>query len=102
MVTYFIEIDYLDRCSKIFYEEHVGEELMKPFISYSDTENKYLIQVIDLRHQVDHINPTKTQLFKEYRNDPVYPNIRIFVILIRHRQIKMISDGDKIIEFKVF
>ena len=64
-------------------------------------KNKYPIQVIDLRHQVDHITPKKIQLFEEYKKDPVYPNIRLFVILIKHRQIQMISDGNKIIEVKV-
>ena len=62
-------------------------------------KTKYPIQVIDLGHQVDHISPKKIQLFEEYRNDPA--NARLFVILIRHRQIEMLSDGNKIIEVTV-
>ena len=59
----------------------------------------YPIQIIDLRHQVDHITPKKIQLFEEFSEDPA--NERLFVILIRHRQLEMISDGNKSIEVKV-
>ena len=62
-------------------------------------KNFYPIQVIDLRFSVDHITPKKIQLFEEYRNDPA--NARLFLILIRHREIKMISDGNKITEIQV-
>ena len=74
---------------------------MNPFKSYTDTKNKYPIQKIHLRHEVDHITPETFQLFEEYKNAPVYSNIRLYVILIRHRQIEMVSDGNKIIEVKV-
>ena len=55
-ITNFSENDYLDqyRDLKSFYQEDVGEQLMNPFISYIDMKNKYPIQVIDLRHQIDH------------------------------------------------
>ena len=103
VLTNFTENDYLDqyRDLKSFYQEYVGEQLMNPFISYTDMKNKYPIQVIDLRHQIDHISPEKIQLFEEYKNDPVYANKRLYVILIRHKQIEMISDGNKFIEVKV-
>ena len=61
-------------------------------------KNFYPIQVIHLRFQVDHITPKKIQLFDEFFKDP--DNERLFVILIRHRQIEMISDGSKIVEVK--
>ena len=61
-------------------------------------KNKYPIQVIDLRFQVDHISPKKIQLFEEFNTDPANVNARLFVMLIRHRQIEMISDGNKILE----
>ena len=64
-------------------------------------KNKYPIQVIDLRHQVDHITHIKIQFFEESKNDPVSPKIRLYVIITSHRQIEMISDGYKIIEVKV-
>ena len=103
VVTNFGENDYLDqyRDLKSFYEEYVGEQLMNPFISYTDMKDKYPIQVVDLRHQIDHISPKKIQLFEEYKNDPVYNNKRLYVILIRHKQIEMISDGNKFIEVRV-
>ena len=59
----------------------------------------YPIQITDLRHQIDHLTPKKIQLFAEFNADPA--NERLFIILIRHRQIEMISDGNKIIEVKV-
>ena len=103
VLTNFGENDYLDqhRDLKKFYQEYVGEELMSPFISYIDKKNKYPIQVIDLRHQIDHISTKKIQLFGEYKNDPVYANKRLYVILIRHKQTEMISDRNKFIEVKV-
>ena len=64
-------------------------------------KNKDPIQIIDLRHQIDHISPKNIQIFEEYKNDPVYANKRLYVILIRHKQIEMISDGNKFIEVKV-
>ena len=57
------------------------------------------IQIIDLRHQVDHITPQKIKLFEEFFEDPA--NERLFLILIGHRQVEMISDGIKIVEVKV-
>ena len=103
VLTNFTENDYLDqyRDLKSFYRQYVGEKLMNPFISYTDMKDKYPIQVIVLRHQIDHISPKKIQMFEEYKNDPVYNNKRLYVILIRHKQIEMISDGSKFIEVKV-
>ena len=59
----------------------------------------YPIQITDLIYQVDHIIPKKIQLSEEFSEDPA--NERLFIILVRHRQIEMISDGNKIIEVKV-
>ena len=62
-------------------------------------KNEYPIQVIDSRFQADHITPEKIQLFEEYRTAP--NNARLYVILIRRREIEFISDGNKLIEVKV-
>ena len=97
----FEENSYLDqyRDLKLFYKEYVGEELLQPYVSYSDMKYLYPIQITDLRHQVDHLTPKKIQLFEEFSEDP---NVeRLFIVLIRHRQIEMITDGNKIIEVKV-
>ena len=101
-ITKFSENDYLDqyRDLKSFHKEYLGEELMNPFISYIDMKNKYPIRVIDLRHQIDHISPKKIQLFEEYKNDPVCTNKRLYVILIRHKQFEVTSDGNKFIEIR--
>ena len=73
---------------------------MNPFISYFDLKKNYPIQAIYLRFQVDHISPEKIQLFEEFFTDPAIVFARIFVVLVRHRQIEMVSDGNKIMEIK--
>ena len=67
------------------------ERNVESFISYTDMKNQYPFQVIDLRHQVDHETPKKIELFEEYKSDPVYNNKRLYVIIIRHKQIETIS-----------
>ena len=94
--------DYIEQYKdlKLFFKEYIGEHLMSPFITYPDMKTKYPIEIIDLRHQSDHITPKKIQLLLEYGADP--ENAQFFLILIRRREIKLISDGNKIIEVKVF
>ena len=101
VLTNYAENDYIEqyRDLKLFYKEYIGEEFLSPFVSYTDMKNKYPIQIIDLRFQADHITPKKIQLFEEYRADPA--NARLYVILIRRREIEFISDGNKLIEIKV-
>ena len=62
-------------------------------------KTKYPIEIIDLRHQSDHITPKKIQLFHENGTDP--DNAGLFIILIRCREIELISDGNKLIEVRV-
>ena len=59
ILTGYAENEYIDqyRDLKRFYREYVREELLSPFISYTDLKSKYPIQIIDLRFQVDHITP---------------------------------------------
>ena len=119
VTKYFVEIDgvrypkdgviknyegssYLDqnRDLKLFYKEYVGEELLQPYISYPEMKYLYPIQITDLRQQVDHLTPKKIQLFEEFSEDP---NVeRLFIILVRHRQIEMISDGKKSLKLKLY
>ena len=93
--------DYIEpyKDLKLFFKEYIGEELMSPFISYPDMKTKYPIQIVDLRHQLDHITPKKIQLFQEYTADP--ENAKFYLIVIRRREIELISDGNKLIEIKV-
>ena len=101
ILTNYGENDYIDqnRDLKLSYKEYVGEELLSPFVYYTDMKNKYPIQVIDLRYQADHISPKKIQLLEEYRVAPA--NARLFIILTRLREKEFISDGKKLIEVKV-
>ena len=80
----------------MFYKAYVDETLMNPFINYTGMKTKYpFLCVIDIRHQKDHITPKKVQLSEEFDTNPLNVNARFFVLLVRHRQIEMISDGKK-------
>ena len=98
--TNFSENKYLDqyRDPRIFYKEYNGESLLHPFISYLDMKTFYPIQVIDLRFQIDYVTPKKIRLSEEYENAP--ENTNLYVILIKHREINMVSDGIKITGFE--
>ena len=73
---------------------------MTPFISYLDMKTKYSIEMIDLRHQPDQITTKKIQIFLEFHGaDP--DNDRFFLVLIRRREIELISEGNKLNEVKV-
>ena len=54
----------------------------------------YPIQVIHLRFQIDYITPKKIRHLEKYKNAP--ENTNLYVILIKHREIRIVSDGNKI------
>ena len=95
------EKDYIEEYndSKLFFKEYIGDHLLKPFISYQDLKTKYLIGLIDLRHQLDHTTPKQLQVFQEYSADS--NNATMLLLLIRRREIELISDGIKLIEVRV-
>ena len=66
---------------------------MNPCITILITKNFRLIQILDLRFQVDHINGTKIQTMEKLR---VNTNIaRLLTISIRHKENKKVWDGKK-------
>ena len=93
--------DYVDqyRDLKLFFKENVGGELVNPFKSYPDMKKKIPFHFIDLTFQVNQVNPKKMGLFEEYKGST--KNARLFIILIRHKEIKLMSDGDKVTEVTV-
>ena len=95
------ENDYIERYKnlKLFFKEYIGEVLLEPFLTYPNMRTKYPIEILDLRHQSDHITHKQIQFLEEYGLDPA--NARLFLILIRRREIELISDGDKLIDVKV-
>ena len=97
----FEQNDYIEQYKdlKLFFKEYIGEELMSPFISYTDMKTKYPIQIVDLRHRTDHITPKKIQIFQEYSADP--ENAKFYLIVIRRSEIELISDANKLIEVEV-
>ena len=62
-------------------------------------ETKNPIEIMNLRHQPDHKTPKKVQLFHEHDDDPY--DAGLFLIIIRRREIELISNGIKLIEVKV-
>ena len=99
--TNYSENKYLDqyRDLKLFYEEYNGESLLHPFISYLDRKTFYPIQVFDLQFQIAIITQTKIRLSEEYENAPDKTNI--YFLLIKRKEIKMVSDGNKITGIKL-
>ena len=95
------ENDYFEQYKdiKLFFKEYIGEPILNPFISYPDMKTKYLIGIIDLRHQPDHITLKKIQLFQECGANP--NNARLFLTLITRREIEFLSYGSKLIEVRV-
>ena len=61
-------------------------------------ENFYVIQLIDLWFHVHHINVKRFQSVEEIRSYTY--NARMFNSLIRHREIKTVSDGIKFAEIQ--
>ena len=59
-------------------------------------KTKYPIEIIDLGHQIDQITLKKIQLFQEYGADPDIA--RMFLILIRCREVELKTDRNKLIE----
>ena len=82
------------------YKEYLSEELLIPFLKYTDIKIIYPIKIIVLTFQTDHNNPRKIQLHEESRS--ATSDSRLFMILIRHRVIKMISDENQINEVTFF
>ena len=72
------ENDYIEQYEdlKLFWKRYIGEPLLNPLISYTHMKTKYPIEIIDLRHQSDHVPPKKVQVFHEYGTDP--DNARFF------------------------
>ena len=98
------ENNYLNqnRDLELFCEEIVGEPLLPPLKAYEKNEDLLsytLVQNFDLRFQVNYIILKKIMLSEEYDEDQT--NTNLYIILIKHREIKMISDGDKINGFEV-
>ena len=83
----------------LFFKEYIGEPILTPLISYPDIRTKYSIGITDLRHPRDYVTPKRIQLFQEYGSDT--DNARLFLNIIRRRQIELTSVGNKLIEVKV-
>ena len=79
--------DYIQKFKdlKLFWKEYIGEPIINPLISFLDMRTKYPIDIIDLRHQSDHIIPKRIQIIHENGTNP--NNAGLFLILIRHKKL---------------
>ena len=84
---------------KLFLKKYIREPILNPFISYLDLKTKYPIGIIDLGHQLYHITPKTIQLFQGYGANP--DKAKVFLVLIRRREIELINNGSKLIEVRV-
>ena len=73
--------------------------MFNPIITYDKMNRLYPFKRIDLRFHIDHISPKIIGLFEEYDDNPA--NTFMYIILIKHRENKMIPDGKKIISVEV-
>ena len=73
--------------------------MLNPIITYDKKKDFYPFEINDLPLQVDHISPKKIGLFEEYDDNPT--TTIICIILLKHREIKLISDGNKKISVDV-
>ena len=73
--------------------------MLNPHILYEKMRIWYPFQIIEHRFQVDHISPKKNRFFEEYDDNAV--STILYIILMKHREIKKISDGSKIIDIEV-
>ena len=64
---------------------------------YTDGKSFYPNQSFDPRTIVDHIYPKTAQPFEDYRSNPdnAHLDARLFTLLFRRRELKMVSDGKK-------
>ena len=91
-----------NRDLELFCEDIVGEPSLPPLKAYEKNEDLLsytLIQIFDLRFPVNYIILKKIRLSEEYDEDQT--NTNLYIILIEHREIKMISDGHKINRFEI-
>ena len=79
---------------KKIHKEYLGEEPLSPIIRYDQMNTYYPTQISDLKFQKDYMTPRKTRLFQEYDENPTQKDL--YVILFKHREIKMISNGNEI------
>ena len=93
--------NYLDQYKilKTFYKAYVGEYFLYPIITCAKTKDYCPIQIIDLRFQMNHISPKKNRFFEEKDDNPV--NTNLYIILIKHRELNMVSNVNKVIIVEV-
>ena len=52
----------------LFFKKYIGEPITNRLMSYPDMKTKYPIEIIDLRHQSDHVTPKKSSTISRTRH----------------------------------
>ena len=95
-----VENDYHDqnRDLNLFYKEYVGEGIMNPLLTYSQEKLLcYSSHWFEIR--VEYVSLKKTLTLEE--DWVATKHARLFLILLRHKEIKMASDGNGFTEIKL-
>ena len=93
---FYTETFYLKQYEDLimFCKLFVGEQLLFPVITKDRMKTYYTKQINDLGFQIGLVTAKKIQRFEKYVDAPTH--INLYVILIKHREIRMISDGNEI------
>ena len=96
--------DYLNHYRDFIsvFRDQFGEPLLNPFVTHPHMKNFYLVQDIDLRIQVDHVNHRKNHFVK--KTEVILSTLMLKLhCLLQYSivQTKVLSDGNKITQVKV-
>ena len=73
---------------------------MSPIITYDKVKTYYPTRITDLRFQLEFVPPKKNRFFEQYIDNTTH--IENYVILIKHREIKSVSEGIEITGVEFF
>ena len=96
------EKNYLNQYKDLekIHKEYVGEQVLSPTRFYDEIKTCFPIQIFDLIFQFDYGRPKKNRLSEEYDENPTHTDLK--VILLKPRENKKISEGNKISGVEVF
>ena len=82
----------------LFFKRYIGKPKLNPVKTYPDMKTEKPVKIIDLRHLPDQITAKKMKTSKKMALILIMLDV---LVLIRRREIELISDGNKSIEVKV-
>ena len=81
-----------------FYRKLFGKQMVSPTITYDKRKTYIPIRINDLKFQVDYVTPEKN-----FEGNVLAPtDTDLYDIILKHKEIKMVSDGRGINGIEVF